>query len=792
MRYFLLKLLEIIQLNFALFSFQPPNIEYNLDDIDSCFKLTITANEPDESGSRAAVELVESIEVLKENTDSKSFEKECSEYKMKEFLKSFNDKLCGMMLNHNQTTEIYSLCTDLMNNMHEFNRNLILENNLDALCALKSSTKFVTCKLDEFSTRHKRDKRLKSKELFVSPKELALSLRYNMSKYKFSEVAVPRLIQCKFHYISITQSIISLFQRDDFRKTYFEFNDMSNRESTENKYIDFSSGTRFKNNELFANHPESLQIELATDDFDLCNAVGSKATIHKLFPVYFSIKNLPSKFTSKLNSISVASLCYSNDLNTMYTDFNDIWHVVVNDIAQIENGIDIGGRIVKGSVTFVASDNLGANTALGFVRNFSKAKYFCRFCTCPLPETKTLCQEVPPKLRTVEHYNDQIQLIKNSTKVDWNATYGIERYCVLNDLKYFHIIDGMVPDIMHDIDEGVIPFALRCFFNYLMEKNVFTEKAIKSKVECFDYGWNNRRNVPTNIGLQKKTLGLNAMQVHCLFQNIPFIFYNERNYVELKAVWDSIESLLKIKQIVNSTEIDEEDLRSLEHHIEMHLKSIQVNFKSNLIPKHHFLTHYVSLIRANGPLKAMSMIRFEANHKQLKSYAERSENFINITKTITDRHQNHLCTVDNIYTDHHEHGKRAKKIDLKFFDEWKSIFEAQNIFTSDNIFETPFLKYNIFDYRKGMLIFSEKILFEINRVLISESDYYFACNQYEYIAYDSFLNSIEIRKCDPSVMSLKKFSSIKNKTVFELNKINSKLYIILETLDLKSLYVLFN
>lgn len=140
----------------------------------------------------------------------------------------------------------------------------------------------------------------------------------------------------------------------------------------------------------------------------------------------------------------------------------------------------------------------------------------------------------------------------------------------------------------------------------------------------------------------------------------------------------------------------------------------------------------------------------------------------------------------------HEYGKRTKKLDLKFFEEWKAIFEAQNIFTSDNILETPFLKYNIFEYRKGILIFSEKSLFEINRVFVLGSDYYFACVQYEFIEYDSFLNSIEIRECDPSVMSLKKFSSMKNRTVFEIKKLNSKLYIILDTLDLKSLYVLFH
>ncbi len=34
------------------------------------------------------------------------------------------------------------------------------------------------------------------------------------------------------------------------------------------------------------------------------------------------------------------------------------------------------------------------------------------------------------------------------------TTNGVERNAILNDLCYFHVVDGIGPDIMHDILEG--------------------------------------------------------------------------------------------------------------------------------------------------------------------------------------------------------------------------------------------------------------------------------------------------------------------------------------------------
>lgn len=45
---------------------------------------------------------------------------------------------------------------------------------------------------------------------------------------------------------------------------------------------DFCDGDTFKTHPIFSSDPHALQIELYYDDIDVCNPIGSKATIHKL------------------------------------------------------------------------------------------------------------------------------------------------------------------------------------------------------------------------------------------------------------------------------------------------------------------------------------------------------------------------------------------------------------------------------------------------------------------------------------------------------------------------------
>lgn len=57
-------------------------------------------------------------------------------------------------------------------------------------------------------------------------------------------------------------------------------------------------------------------------------------------------------------------------------------------------------------------------------------------------------------------------------------------------------------------------------------------------------------------------------------------------------------------------------------------------FNMTLKPKHHFATHYPSLIEKFGPLRFMSSMRFEANHKFIKNYTKNTMSRKNISYSI--------------------------------------------------------------------------------------------------------------------------------------------------------------
>lgn len=708
----------------------------------------------------------------------------CNDREMGEFLELFNNNVCGLMLNVETSNSIYQLCISLVRKVSQFNIQLIIDDNgMNTAQAIDMSTNAICNKFSEYSTNYKRCKKFESSEMYVAPQQLSLGVRWDMVKEIGATVSIPSLLQCKYQYVPITKTINALFQREDFRSAYLNYNQSNEKNSTRGVYTDFRSGSVFKSNELYKSHPNSLQIEIGTDDFEVCNPLGSKSTLHKICAVYFSIKNMPPQYRSKLDNIFLVALCHSDDLKTKYTDINDVWRVVVNDISQLEEGIYVGdGLTIKGTLAHLSSDNLGANMSLGFVENFGKTDFYCRFCECNRFECKSLHKEMPSKRRTKQSYAEQLTTIQNSEKVDLKSTKGIKRCCELNRLKYYHMLETMTPDIMHDLNEGIIPFLLRKIFKYCISKKIIGEDELKSKIQFHDYGFKNRTNSPSILRMDKGNLNQNATQSLCLFRHIPFILYSLRE--KLKDVWICVESLLRITQIAYSSRIDEDDLKDMENCIQIHLESVKKYFSVETIPKHHFITHYPAVIRSMGPLNTMSMMRFESKHKTLKEFARGNNNFMDITKTLALKHQQMISLVNSSYTDTFTNGKLTKVNDM-FPKDYVELLRKY-IDWDEDIYETNWLQHNIFNYREGLLIFTQNNLLEIQKIIINNFNYYFVCVQYDIIEYNKFLNSIRIQKRQQICHSVVKFSSLDNKTVYEKQILDGEYYIILDTLDLKN------
>lgn len=543
------------------------------------------------------------------------------------FLNGFSNKIKSMILTNENTDQIFGLSINLIKEYTNLCRCLLNDaiggkkNEVDN--ALQVALDYVRDKLLKDSSTYKRHQTLTKNGLFVAPQEKVLGTHWEMVRDKSTNVSIPRLLPSKFHYIPMLQSIQYLFSQKEFKEMYFDYNLSEDRHRcTEGVYKHFCCGSLYKNCELFKFQPHALQLQIATDDFEICDVLGSKAGVHKMCPIYFTIKNVPSHFLSKVSNIHLVSLCRSDDIKTQETDFNDLWEHIVREIIQLETiGINIDSNTnIKGTIAYLGFDNLGANTSLGFVESFNS--YFCRFCTANRKETQKMIAEDRSKLRTLDNYTSHLEIVAESNKVDFSETKGVKRECALNKLNFFHILKNKTVDVMHDLNEGIIPFLLKHLFQYCITKKVFTEEWLQKRIQFFDFGAS-RKNSPSLLNLKKDNLNQNGSQLICLFRHIGFILHELRENETIKKIWICVQSLQQIIQICYSSEINENHVQALEKEITVYLSSILNVLGLTISPKSHILTHYPEIIREMGPVLHMSMLRYEAKHKSLKNIAKR-------------------------------------------------------------------------------------------------------------------------------------------------------------------------
>lgn len=695
----------------------------------------------------------------------------------------FTTGISKLRLNHDKTNKIYGLVQDFVTHHNTFIKTLIASGNkMECSQLLDFSSSLVCAKLAEFNSQYKRKKKCEEYEEYIAPKELAVGVRWELAKTKNHLMSVPRLVQCKYYYISIMETLASLFRNNDFRNMYFNHNKAI--KPANNIYSDFSSGTIFKSNELFCSHPNSIQIQIATDDFEICNPLGSKATLHKVCAFYFTINNIPQKYRSKTQNIYPVLLCNSDDLKTPFTDINDVLRPISRDLMLLEKeGIPIDSNAsLRGTLVNLSFDNLGGNTCLSMVEGFRSLAPLCRVCECPRSEFTKLSVEDETKIRNRTKYEENLQAIDKSDSVDLMETRGIKRYCVLNDLKYFHTFENFSVDIMHDLNEGCIPFLLKKLFGFCVDSKLISKTQLVEKFRSHEYGALNRSSRPSTIYLHKDNLNQTASQLKCLFLHIPFVLFKEQNHAKLKEIWECVESLLIITRIAYSLEISEDDLIILRENIQIHLDGIQKCFNANLIPKHHNLTHYPRIISLMGSLVPMSMMRYESKHKELKKIVSSTNNFKNITKTISMMHQQIKIASGYGYKDELTHGK-AIPVPLSIIENDETLFSDKQFDKQIEISEIQWLKLNEWIYRSELFVVNNGVLSKIDKLYINGADVFFFVLEFEVVSFYRCLNSAKIKSKEPLTRNVIKFSDLQNQRVYEKVVLNNEFYLIIDSLE---------
>jgi len=69
------------------------------------------------------------------------------------------------------------------------------------------------------------------------------------------------------------------------------------------------------------------------------------------------------------------------------------------------------------------------------------------------------------------------------------TTYGVCSDSIVNSSCFFHVVDGLSPDIMHNVIESTLQLSLKHLLLYLIqEERLFTVETLNERIQSFDYG----------------------------------------------------------------------------------------------------------------------------------------------------------------------------------------------------------------------------------------------------------------------------------------------------------------
>ena len=498
-------------------------------------------------------------------------------------------------------------------------KKVLTDNNIDVdisiLKDLLNETSPLESGWDEINSTKKLDKYAYANLCPVKPIEIVLGLSDGVK-------------EC-YQYIPIIETLTFLLKFKDIQSYVF-----NNHQSEDGILRDVCDGLFFRRNALFSSDATALSITLYLDEVNFVNPLGNKVKKHKIYAFYMQLGNIAPSRKSTLESIFLVALCKSKyvkkyGLSTVLEQF-------INDIKILETeglSLYINGRLVKlkGTVVICVSDNLAAHGIGGFTESFSSLKV-CRFC---MISKSQLANVFVGTERTKTSYDQQCLLVKQSP--DLRKAYGIKEKSCLNELQYFHVMNGLPPDITHDIFEGVGKYVLKSVIEYCIRVNYFSLDSLNDSISSFDYQGPDKITKP-HIVPPSHEIKQTASETWCLLRLFPLIIGINVPLGDSK--WNILIQLLDIIEYICMQDIEYGQVLFVDDLIKDFSELYAKEFPEETVkPKFHFLHHYSDLTLKYGPLVHCWTIRFEAKHSWFKQTFSSSKCYKNIEKTLAKKHQ---------------------------------------------------------------------------------------------------------------------------------------------------------
>ena len=154
-----------------------------------------------------------------------------------------------------------------------------------------------------------------------------------------------------FHYVSIKETLKS-FLLDKSVHVLITLQVKPNDDPSILK--DFTDVTAFKDNIFFQKNPKSWKMILYQDGVELVNPIGPPKCKHKMECIYLALGNLPPHVRFRKENIKLVALYKTKNF------LQDIvYKKIVDELKEIEEtGIEVSHEFIKGSLVYIAGDNL--------------------------------------------------------------------------------------------------------------------------------------------------------------------------------------------------------------------------------------------------------------------------------------------------------------------------------------------------------------------------------------------------------------------------------------------------
>ncbi|XP_034238378.1 uncharacterized protein LOC117643547 [Thrips palmi] len=435
-----------------------------------------------------------------------------------------------------------------------------------------------------------------------------------------------------FYYVPLKETLQACFKSKSMKIN------LEHEPSYDDVIRDFTDGTLFKENEFFKDNPKALRLILFQDAFEVVCAIGYAKKKYKILGIYVAIGNLPDYLRSRVKSFQLVALCKDREL-----DHTAVFGKIVKDLKDLEtNGINVPGvGIVKAGLAFIAGDNLGSHAVGGFYQNFSKSRFFCRFCQV---DRNIFTTHNGPfrtyELRTPANYAECLKGKKITTKK------GVKFNSEFNKLSSFHVCKpGLAPCLAHDAFEGFIKYDAMLFIKHFVARGWFTIEELNAKIDSFPYSEIHRRDKPQPIQEDSDKLKGKAWCICNFILLFPLIAEEFIKDVD-DPVWKCFLILIETVELLCSPEFH---ISFVPYIRDLFYEYIALRMQCfphvPLRPKHHYSLHNYLYLLIFGPMLKSWTLRFESKHSFFCRAAKACKQFKNILFSLAVRHELHQAYV---------------------------------------------------------------------------------------------------------------------------------------------------